>query len=257
VRVVVLLLIAATVLLASTFKLYLKDGDYQIVREYKVEGDRVHYYSTERGQWEDIPVTLCDLQKTEAERQRTAQVTQHDAKLEDEEEKLERAQRKEMERIPMNPGAYFVDHDQVKTLEYAESTFVKDKKRSVLQKITPVPVVAGKATVQLKGEHASLVLHQDLPEFYLRLEQQDKFGIIELAPRNGVRIVENVAIAPVTNENIENTKQIEVFQRELMSGLYKVWPEKPLTPGEYALVEYVGEESDLRIWDFAYQRPAK
>ncbi len=257
VRVVVLLFFAATLLLANTFKLYLKDGDYQVVREYKVEGDRVHYYSTERGLWEEIPAALCDLQKTEAERQRTAQIVQHDAKLEDEEEKLERAQRRDTERIPMNAGAYFVDNNQVKTLEYAESTFVKDKKRSVLQKITPIPVVAGKATVQLKGEHAIFVVHQDLPEFYLRLEQEDKFGIIQLTPRNGVRIVEDVAIAPVTNENIENTKQIAVFQRELMTGLYKVWPEKPLSPGEYGLVEFVGEESDLRIWDFAYQRPAK
>jgi hypothetical protein len=257
VRIVVLFLLAASLLLADTFKLYLKDGDYQVVREYKTEGDRVHYYSTERGQWEDIPVALCDLQKTESERRRTAQVAQRDAKLEDDEEKLERAQRKEMERIPMNAGAYFVDNNKVKTLEYAESTFVKDKKRSVLQKITPVPVVAGKATVQLKGEHAGFVVHQDLPEFYLRLEQEDKFGIIQLTPGNGVRIVENVAIAPVTNENFENAKQIPVFQHELTTGLYKVWPEKPLSPGEYALTEYVGADSDLRIWDFAYQPPAK
>ena len=28
-------------LLAATFKLYLTDGNYHIVREYKVEGDRV------------------------------------------------------------------------------------------------------------------------------------------------------------------------------------------------------------------------
>ena len=252
-RVLALLLVTATLLVASTFKLYLKDGDYQMVREYKVEGDRVSYYSTERGQWEQIPLALCDLSKTEAERQKTAQQLQKNTRLEDEEEKPERTQRREMERIPMNAGAYYVETDQVRTLAYAESTFVKDKKRTVLQKISPVPMVPGKATVQIKGEHAAFIVHQDLPEFYIRLEQQDKFGIVQVTPTKGVRVVENVGIAPVTNENIENAKEIAVFQRQLMDGLYKVWPEKSLAPGEYALVEYVGEDADLRIWDFAYQ----
>ena len=134
-RVLALLLLAATLLFANTFKLYLKDGDYQMVSEYKVEGDRVRYYSTERGQWEEIPVALCDLKKTESQRQQVTQKLQKDAKLEDEEEKLERAQRREMERIPMNSGAYFVNNDQVKSLEYAESTFVKDKKRTVFRRL--------------------------------------------------------------------------------------------------------------------------
>ena len=35
------LLLAAFCLLGATNKLYLKDGTYQLVREYKVEGDRV------------------------------------------------------------------------------------------------------------------------------------------------------------------------------------------------------------------------
>ena len=57
-----------------------------MVREYQVNGDRIRYYSTERGQWEEIPVALCDLQKTERERQRTATEIQKETKLEDEEE---------------------------------------------------------------------------------------------------------------------------------------------------------------------------
>lgn len=256
-RVLALLLLTATLLFSATFKLYLKDGTYQIAREYKVEGDRVRYYSTERSQWEEIPVALCDLKKTEAIRKQSQDEAQKNTKLADEEEALERVQRKEIERIPMNPGAYFVQDGQVKNLEYANTDFVKSKKRSILQKITPIPVVSGKERVELKGEHAAFVVHQDLPEFYLRLEQEDRFGILQVTPKDGKRIVENIDIAPVTNENSENAKKITVFQRELASGLYKVWPEKPLAPGEYALVEYVGPDSDLRIWDFAYQLQGK
>lgn len=256
-RVLALLLLAATILFAESFKLYLKDGTYQIVREYKVEGDRIRYYSAERSQWEEIPVALCDLTKTEAIRKQAQEALQKETKLADEEEALERAQRKEVERIPMNSGAYFVQDGQVKNLQYADTDFVKSKKRSILQKITPIPVVSGKERVELKGEHATFIVHQDLPEFYLRLEQEDRFGILELTPKDGKRIVENIDIAPITNENFENAKKIAVFQRELASGLYKVWPEKPLTPGEYALVEYVGADSDLRIWDFGYQPRGK
>lgn len=257
VRALAILLLGAGCLFAGTFRLYLKGGDYHSVREYKVEGDRVRYFSTERGEWEEIPVALCDLKKTEAERQRTSQDLQRQAKLEDDEEKLERAQRREMERIPMNSGAYFVENEQVRTLAPGESIFVKSKKRQAIQRITPIPIVAGKATLELKGEHSAFTVHDSEPEFYIRLEYEDRFGIVELTPRKGVRIVEDIDIAPVTNENFENPKQVAVFQKELMSGLYKVWPEKPLAPGEYAVVEYSGQDIDMRIWDFSYQPVAK
>jgi hypothetical protein len=256
VRIIALFLLTAALAFASTFKLYMKDGDVHLVREYTVQGDRVRYYSTERGEWEEIPLALCDLKKTELERKRTDEDLQKQAKLADDEEKVERAQRKEIERIPMNPGAYYVQKEQVRNLEYAESMLVKSKKRQTLQKITPIPVVAGKATLQIKGERATFVVTESEPEFYIRLEREDRFGIVELTPtKKGTRIVENVDIAPVTNETFENPKQIPTFQKELMSGLYKVWPEKPLTPGEYAVVEFSSTAGDveMRIWDFAYQ----
>src|ERR1700722_14312507 len=52
---------------AANFKLYLKDGNFQLVREYKVDGDRVMYYSVERSDWEEIPADLVDLKRTNAE----------------------------------------------------------------------------------------------------------------------------------------------------------------------------------------------
>src|SRR5437763_11956860 len=50
-------------------KLYLKDGSYQLVKEYKVESDRVRYYSVERSRWEDVPLALVDFDKTREEGQ--------------------------------------------------------------------------------------------------------------------------------------------------------------------------------------------
>src|SRR5258708_38907543 len=61
---------------AANVKLYLKDGEYHLVREYKVEAGRVRYYSVERSDWEEIPLELADLKRTETEAaQRQACVT--------------------------------------------------------------------------------------------------------------------------------------------------------------------------------------
>ena len=52
---------------AANIKLYLKDGGYHLVREYQVQPDRVRFYSVERSEWEEIPLDLVDLKRTEAE----------------------------------------------------------------------------------------------------------------------------------------------------------------------------------------------
>jgi len=52
--------------LPQHLRLYLKDGTYQLVLSYKVDGDIVHYRSAERnGETEDVPLKLVDLPTTE------------------------------------------------------------------------------------------------------------------------------------------------------------------------------------------------
>ncbi|MFL6416365.1 MAG: hypothetical protein ACJ74Y_11945 [Bryobacteraceae bacterium] len=260
-RTLFLTLVFALIAFGDTFKLFLKDGNFHAVREYQIQGDRVRYYSTERGDWEEIPKDLVDLAKTEAQRKQKQEAITKETRAQDEEEQAERAQRREIESIPVDSGAYIRENDRIRALSAADYQILTDKKRKALQVLSPIPLVPGKATVVIKGERSSFGIKETRPEFYLRLAKEEKFGIIRLTPnaKKNFRIVENVSIVPVSRESLEIRKQIETFEMQMKGNLYKVWPEKPLEPGEYALMEFSDDENAakdeiaLLIWDFAIE----
>jgi hypothetical protein len=237
---------------AANVKLYLKDGSFHLVREYQVESDRVRFYSVERSEWEEMPLNLVDLDKTrKVEAERKAEIAK-EAKDLSEEDAFERQQQQLILRIPENPGVYWLDGDQTRTIKAAESTVHTNKGRSVLKVLSPIPAVSGKATVEIDGSHSLNVFSNAEPEFYLQLSDPERFGMARLKPKAGVRIVENVTIEPITKEMVEEPDMVEIFQSQLTSGgLYKIWPKSPLEPGEYAVVEYTMGKLNMQIWDFA------
>ena len=67
----------------------------------------------------------------------------------------------------------------------------------------------------------------------------------------------NLAPPAEHDQNIGNHSERNT---QLMGNLYKVWPEKALDPGEYALMEFSDDENaekqdiELLIWDFAIEQ---
>ena len=242
--------LCAAGLFGATIRLYLKDGSYHLVREYEKQSDRVRYYSTERGDWEEIPLALVDLKRTEDEVKEKAEAQKADAAAFDAEEKVEREQRREIERIPYDPGVYQPAGETMKALKQGESKAVRNKRRSLLKVITPVPIVAGKQTIELDGATSGYPVDSDRPEFYIRLAAEERFGIMKLRPTKDSRIVQTWNIAPVTNEIFEEMEDIEVFRKQLGDGLYRIWPTKPLAPGEYAVYEFTQGKGNVQVWDF-------
>lgn len=242
---------------AANIKLYLKDGSYHLVKEYQVESDRVRFYSVERSEWEEMPLTLVDLDKTRTEEAAHKLEVEKEAKELSEEDQVERTRQQEILRIPENPGVYWLDGKETKSIKVAESTVHTNKGRSVLRVLAPIPVVSGKATVELDGAHSLNVFTNPEQEFYIQLSDPERFGIVKVKPKAGVRIVENVTVMPVTKEVVEEPETVEIFQTQLTTGgLYKIWPKAALDPGEYAVVEYTAGKLNMQIWDFAV-KPAK
>src|SRR5664279_5749737 len=210
-KLLVALAILACAAWAANLKLYMKDGSYHIVREYQVQPDRVHFYSVERSDWEDVPRDLVDLKRTESEAADRRSKLEEDAKVMAQEEKAERDLEKEKRRIPQDPGAYWMLGNEVQVMKVAESTIHTNKGRAVLKRLSPVPLITGKATLEVAGAHSLNVFSDPEQEFYLQLSEPERFGIAKLTVKGAVRIVENVTTLPVVNEIVEEPTMVDIL----------------------------------------------
>jgi hypothetical protein len=251
-RLLLVLFASALSLLAANFKLYLKDGTFQLVREYKVDGDRVMYYSVERSDWEEIPADLVDLKRTDGETAARQEALDKETKLVAEEEAAAREIRREVEKIPQDPGVYQLDNGQLRIFKEADAAVKDEKGKNALKSLSPLPIPTRKATLEIAGLHSSNVVNDKRPEFYLQLAEIETFGIVKLTgTRKEARVVERITTIPAAKETDEERDLVMTFTRQLSdNGLYKVWPQEDLEKGEYAVVEFTDGKVNCRVWDF-------
>lgn len=249
-RTIFAILLFASVAWAANVKLYMAEGGFQIVREYEVQADRVRYYSVERGDWEEVPLALVDIKKTDAEAKARKEVFEKQAKEVAEEEIALKEERAEIRSIPTDPGAYMLENGKVRILPLGDWSMHNPKSRKLLKMLTP-GMVDGVSLMELPGERSPNVVHGDRPEFFLQLSLDDSFGIVKVTGGKGVRVVEKVTVESLSKEIAEERELVKTFTKQLtQSGLYKIWPQDSLPKGEYAVIEYTEGKADARVWDF-------
>jgi hypothetical protein len=174
--------------LTRNHRLILKDGTYQLVRQYTLAGNRVRYLSLERGEWEEMPAELVDWDKTakwERDHQTpdaastgdAASPAMKEAEEVDREEMAERESQKA--RMPeVATGLELPDQDSVFVLDTYEGTpelaelipndlDIDTKAHKGLKTLNPL--ATSKLNMQLLGQHAKVHLHVDDPTIFVSL----------------------------------------------------------------------------------------
>ena len=253
----------------SNARLILKDGSYQSVVKYEIQGDRVHYLSAERYEWEDIPSSLIDwdaTKKYEADlssgKLRKPRVETAEEREEREKEDANSPQIAPGLHLPGSGGVFLFDQYQGKP-ELAEivqngSELNKNSKKSVLRS-TINPVAGSKQSFELKGEHAKIQSHAPRPAIYIDIDEgpqsgaeiADRFRLVRVAVKKDTRIVANLKIT-FTGKASQQSISVPANVDKLGTGQWvKLTPAQDLAAGEYAVVEMLDpQEMNLYVWDF-------
>jgi len=242
-------------------RIFLKDGNFLLVREYKIDGGRVRYWSVERSAWEEIPDQLVDWEATrKGEAEDAARKTEIDEKLKDIAQH-ERAASLDVDTsieaapgvyLPDEPGFYVVANGAVASLaqDLADSHF--SKKRLLVQIITPIPVVPTKHNVEMKGARAKLRIADSQPEFYFRTADQREpaVALVRAKVHGSSRLISEIS-TNVVGDSHSKENQLPLARWLVARGTYRYTLDRRLEPGEYAFIEIVPEKGmDLYVWDF-------
>ncbi len=254
--------VLATICCAGVFAtedsaIILMDGTRIAVTDHEIKDGRVRYFSRERGQWEFLPEDIVDWERTDAHNERVEEVAERRSAEERRERMAERRARTELHAVPLDDGVYYLWEQSPLVLEQATLELGSSKKRTVLNVISPVPVIPGKRTFSIEGVTSKFVTSDVRPVFYMRLDRFSRFGIARTKVEGDRkrRIVQQIYTVPKSEEQYEDEDQVDVFRQQMAPLVYKIWPVEPLDSGEYAIVEYTPGESNLRAWDFSHRPP--
>jgi len=260
-------------------RLILKDGSYQLITKYEVNGDRVRYYSVEREDWEEIPKSLVDWPATEKYERDTAASKANVPEA----VQLDNEAGAELENaIEVAPGLHLTEGSGVFLLDNYQGEPQLDEinqtagdvshqgKGNILRGLGGV-----KQTIELDRAHATIQSHVAVPSFYIRnpdddapapfekapvstdakpTAQQppltDRFRILRLEAKGNKRVVGEVK-RDATGKINQDQKIIKTTANTLNGGWLKLTPIEPMPAGEYAVVEMLGKEGmNLYVWDF-------
>jgi hypothetical protein len=241
-------------------KLMLKDGNFQLVREYKLEGDRVRYYSIEQMDWEEMPAALVDWDSTkkieadEAKRNAAIIAKAHAVDVARNSEMMDIDASIEVAPnvfLPSGEGLFEFDGSAVLPLRQAEADIKFSKTQMLKQVLIPI-AIPNRHTVSLKGPRAKFRMQSVQTEFYMRVVdgREPELDLLRAKVHDDKRDLEN--LDDLFKEHGTTGKVSIPMQRwEVARGVYRFTISQDLEPGEYALGEIIqGGGTSMYFWDF-------
>jgi hypothetical protein len=280
---------AAAARLTRGKKLMLKDGNFQLVREYERKGDRVRYFSLERGAWEEIPAALVDWEataKAQGEADKASEALVGKIHAQEEANRIETVLDVDASLqvapgifLPPGEGMFAIEGKSVTPIEQVGSQVKTDKKTFLKQVLSPIPIVPGKRNVEIPGAKAKTRITSSGPEFYLREAPPDpdrtssvnrssrpgesgpEVELVRATVKGNRRQLESIRSLFGQDMGVER-KSIALQRWEVAATVYRFTLGEPLPPGEYALAEILPDGMNLYVWDFgvdaaAASQPAK
>jgi hypothetical protein len=263
-------------------KLVLKDGNFQLVREYQRKGDRVRYFSLERGDWEEIPAAMVDWDATaraQADSDKASTALLGKIHAQEEAAKVETVLDVDASLqvapgifLPPGEGMFAIEGKSVTPIEQVGSQVKTDKKTFLKQVLSPIPIVPGKRNVEIPGAKAKTRITSSGPEFYLREAppDPDRDSSVNRSSRPGesgpeVELVRATvkgnkrqleSIRSMFGQDVGTERKSIAIQRwEVAATVYRFTLGEPLPPGEYALAEILPDGMNLFVWDFGVDGP--
>ncbi|MGC2248626.1 MAG: hypothetical protein WA609_18620 [Terriglobales bacterium] len=168
-------------------RLILKDGTYQPITKYEVKGDRVRYFSAERGEWEEVPNALVDWDATNKyeEGRLTGGPIPEAAELDkeiDAQRKAALARSPEVAprlRLSDEGGVYLLDtyqnEPELVEIQQSGSDVNRSTKANILRAAIN-PFSGSKQTIELPGPHAKVQAHTPTPSLYVNISADTAEG---------------------------------------------------------------------------------
>jgi len=247
-------------------KLILKDGTFQLAREYTVEGDRVRYWSVERSQWEEIPASLVDWDATH---KGEAELAARDAELK---AKIRASNLAQLTKdinvdrsleikpdlfLPDDVGLYALDRDKkIRVMKQNTAEVKTSTGREVEKILSGVQLIPDKKIMDIPGERAAMRLSTAEPEFFMRPadSREPRFRLLRAQVKGGRRIIDDISIHMTGEEKHKNT-EIEIQTWTPATGVFRYTVDQRLEPGEYAFVEMTDDGISGYVWDFGIDLP--
>ena len=256
-------------------RLILKDGSYQSATEWKIDGQRVKYYSAERSEWEELPSALVDWNATDEWNAAAAKSQAEELKQVTEEElaahreaalntpQVDAKLAPEL-RLPAEGGVFLLEMQAGKpVLQRLQGANPQENTHETANRLkkslVPVPLLSQVQTLELKGSSAKVRLHSPTPPIFVDVEDEqgpiagENFRIVRLERKRELRVVTTTKVG-LGGETVKET--FLASRAERFSGdWWKLVLLEDLTPGEYAIViaDRGGYRSEV-VWDFGVDR---